>query len=132
MKLIVGGAYQGKKEAAVRLTGLSEAEFLDGSVCSLEEIFSCKGLTHFHTYIRRLLEKGDENVADRLAVELLEKNPGIVLVSTELGYGIVPMDPFDRMYREKVGRVCCEIAGYSEEVYRVIAGLPVCIKGETR
>ena len=33
--------------------------------------------------------------------ELFRKNPDLVIVSTELGYGIVPIDAFDRLYREK-------------------------------
>ena len=35
----------------------------------------------------------------------LEKSWNLVIVSTELGYGIVPIDAFDRLYREKVGRI---------------------------
>ena len=38
----------------------------------------------------------------RLAEELWEKNPDIILVSQEVGYGVVPMDAFDRKYREAV------------------------------
>ena len=52
------------------------------------------------------------------------------IVSTELGYGIVPIDAFDRLYREKVGRILCKAVEQAEEVYRVVAGIPVCIKGE--
>ena len=40
------------------------------------------------------------------------KNPDLVLISNELGYGVVPMDVFDRNYRETTGRVCTEIASW--------------------
>ena len=33
MELIIGGAYQGKKETAKRLFGLQEEEILDGASC---------------------------------------------------------------------------------------------------
>ena len=33
----------------------------------------------------------------------MQKNPDIVLVSNELGYGVVPIDAFDRNYRETTG-----------------------------
>ncbi len=130
MKLIIGGAFQGKKRAAEALTGFSAETFLDGESCQMEEIFSCKGMFHFHGYIRRMMEQNIET--EGFLEKLYEKNPEMVLISTELGYGIVPIDAFDREYREKVGRICCEAAEKSENVYRVIAGIPVCIKGEPR
>ena len=52
--------------------------------------------------------------------ELLQKNPDLILVTNELGYGVVPVDRFDREYREKPGRVCCAIAKQATEVHRVI------------
>jgi adenosylcobinamide kinase/adenosylcobinamide-phosphate guanylyltransferase len=128
MKLIIGGAFQGKKKAAMTLTAFPQEAFLDGETCSMEEIFSCKGIFHFHGYLRRMMEENKET--EGFLTELYKRNPEIVLISTELGYGIVPVDAFDREYREKVGRICCEAAEKSEKVYRVIAGIPVCIKGE--
>ena len=130
MKLFIGGAFQGKKKAAMEKTGLCEADFVDGETCTKEELLKGKAVTHFHSCIRRLLKEEGEEAADAFAEELFRKNPGLVIVSTELGYGIVPMDPFDRLYREKVGRILCKAAEQAEEVYRVVAGLPVCIKGE--
>ena len=52
------------------------------------------------------------------------------LCPRNLAYGIVPIDAFDRLYREKVGRILCKAVEQAEEVYRVVAGIPVCIKGE--
>ena len=129
MLLIVGGAFQGKLETAKQLTGLLDGDFLDGADCPLEKIYTARGIRHFHEYIRRMLKEGRS--PEGFLQKLFAENPGIVLISTELGYGIVPMDPFDRLYRETTGRVCCEAARLSEKVYRVIAGIPCCIKGET-
>ena len=111
-------------------TGLSETDFLDGESCTKEELLKGKAITHFHSCIRRILREEGEEAADAFAEELFRENPGLILVSTELGYGIVPMDPFDRLYREKVGRSLCRAAEQADEVCRVVAGLPVCIKGE--
>ena len=109
MKVFVGGAFQGKKKAAMEKTGLCETDFLDGETCTKAE---------------------REEALDAFVQELFRKNPDIVIVSTELGYGIVPIDAFDRLYREKVGRILCKAVEQAEEVYRVVAGIPVCIKGE--
>lgn len=111
-------------------TGLCETDFLDGETCREEELLNGKAVTHFHSYIRRALKEGTEEKLDIFMEELFRKNPGLVIVSTELGYGIVPIDPFDRLYREKVGRILCKAVEQAEEVYRVVAGIPVCIKGE--
>lgn len=128
MLLIVGGAFQGKLEAAKNLTGLSEADFVDGAVCPMEEIYTAKGIRHFHEYIRRMLQ--EQQSLGGFLTKLHGQNPDIVLISTELGYGVVPIEPFDRLYRESTGRICCEAARLSKKVYRVIAGIPCCIKGE--
>ena len=63
-----------------------------------------------------------------LAEQLWMKNPDLVLISNELGYGVVPMDVFDRNYRETTGRVCTEIASWADAVYRVVCGIGTKIK----
>ena len=63
-----------------------------------------------------------------LAGELIRKNPGILLVSDEIGYGVVPVDAFDRAYRERVGRICTELASFSKKVVRVVCGIGTVIK----
>ena len=51
-----------------------------------------------------------------------------MLVTNELGYGVVPIDKFDRAYREKTGRVCCQAARRASEVHRVVCGIGTVIK----
>ena len=68
--------------------------------------------------------------SDDLAEKIICKNPDIVLVSQEVGYGVVPVDAFDRKYREAVGRVCTKLAAYSHKVTRVICGIGTVIKDD--
>ena len=49
-------------------------------------------------------------------------------MTNELGYGVVPVDAFDRLWREKTGRICTELAGKAEEVHRVVCGIGMVIK----
>ena len=49
-------------------------------------------------------------------------------ISTEIGYGVVPMDKGDREWRETVGRTCCYIAKKADEVVRVVCGVGNRIK----
>ena len=60
--------------------------------------------------------------------KLYEKNPSVVIISNELGCGVVPVERFDRMWREMVGRMCVCAAGYSDEVVRVVCGLGMKLK----
>ena len=52
-----------------------------------------------------------------------------MLITDEIGYGIVPTDAFYREYRETHGRVCTQIAAEAKEVHRVICGIGTVIKG---
>ena len=63
-----------------------------------------------------------------LAEKLIHGNPAVILVTDEIGYGIVPVDRMEREYREQTGRVCTELAAYSEKVYRVMCGIGQVIK----
>lgn len=126
MILIVGGAFQGKLEYACKLTGYKKEDFLDGAVCSEEAVFGAKGIHHFHEYVKNRMKEGRD--CQDLAEKLLMENPDIVIVANELGYGIVPMDPFDRSWRETVGRVCTRLAKGADRVERVVCGLGMVLK----
>ncbi|MDY4515387.1 MAG: bifunctional adenosylcobinamide kinase/adenosylcobinamide-phosphate guanylyltransferase [Hominisplanchenecus sp.] len=124
MKLVIGGAYQGKYAYASEKYCINN--WADGRSCDFEEIFQCEGIHHFHEYIRRALT--DEREIRALRCRLKEENREIVIITNELGYGVVPMDAFDRRFREIHGRLCCELAAEAEEVCRVICGIGMVIK----
>ena len=46
----------------------------------------------------------------------------------EIGNGIIPLEPFEREYRERTGRILVELASRAEEVERVICGMGQKIK----
>ena len=125
MKLVIGGAFQGKYYYARKAFNIQDG-WVDGNTCSWDEIFECRGLLHFHDYVRRRMQAGKE--VDGLAGELLEKNPDICILTNEVGYGVVPMEAFDRKYRETMGRLCEKLAAQSGEVHRVICGIGTVIK----
>lgn len=148
MKLVTGGAFQGKWDYARKRYQVYDG-WIDGADCEPEEIGTCRGILHFHEYIRRLLERqtgagGDaggrgkeesrpwelsvDSQAQAFADFLMEKNPEIILVTNELGCGVVPIDPFDREYRETVGRICTCLASRADEVVRVVCGIGMILK----
>lgn len=54
----------------------------------------------------------------------------LVAVTNEVGSGIVPGSAMARFFRDCAGRVNQKMAAASAEVYWVVAGIPVRIKGE--
>ena len=59
----------------------------------------------------------------------LEKNENLqLLISDEIGYGLVPVDDFEREYREFHGRVMTELAEQADCVERVVCGILQRIK----
>lgn len=53
-----------------------------------------------------------------------------VVIATEVGGGVVPMDPKQREVREAAGRLACLLAGRAHTVIRVCCGLPQALKGD--
>lgn len=126
--MIIGGAYQGKLAYAKET--FPDVYWTDGEQCEKEEIFQCEGIFRFHKYIERMLAAGED--ISGLAQQLKEKNPNLLLVTDEIGYGIVPMDPLLREVRETTGRICTELAADAEKVVRVVCGIPTVIKVQAR
>lgn len=126
MWLITGGAYQGKLEYALKQTGIPEDKVIDGAECSLQDLKEKPMVNHFHDWVRRMLREGND--INELVETIIRDNPNIIFIVNELGCGIVPVDPFDRNYREITGRICCRLAKNAAEVHRVICGIGVVIK----
>ncbi len=61
-------------------------------------------------------------------VRTLPVEKTVLVVSNEVGLGIVPMHPLSRTYRDMLGWVNQRIAQDAERVYLMIAGLAVDIK----
>ena len=81
----------------------------------------------------------DEEVSPRidayikdLKASLKKASCPIVLVTNEVGAGIVPENRLAREYRDRVGSVNQELAELADQVVMVVAGIPVWIKGEKK
>ena len=83
-------------------------------------------LNHFHAWVRRcLLESRDP---EKETASMILRNPQIIIISDEVGNGIVPMDAFEREYRERLGRILCDLAEKAERVERILCGIGQRIK----
>jgi adenosylcobinamide kinase/adenosylcobinamide-phosphate guanylyltransferase len=62
---------------------------------------------------------------------LLPQLPGhLLLVSNEVGQGVVPMGELSRRFVDEAGRLHQALAAQCERVVLVVAGLPMIVKGE--
>ncbi len=131
MIFVIGGRNQGKTAYSVNLCKeLHKKEMIliaDGKLpVTYETLLQADLITHFELIVRRAMEDGCDPY--ELADKLIKNNPMAVVTADEIGCGIVPMDAFERNYRETDGRVCQKIAAYSSEVHRVICGIGMRIK----
>lgn len=127
MKLILGGRKQGKLDYVLRQYQLQQTDVCDGENCVLDEIHKTAIVNHLHLLIQRLM-KANVNPHDWMK-EVCQNNPNIIWITDEIGCGIVPMDHFERDWRETTGRICCDLAQRSEQVERVFCGIPMVLKG---
>lgn len=129
MKFVIGGQYSGKLNYTLNLFNLLEEQVASGEESDIDQLIKSPVINNFHLLIKRLLIEDDnaENVINKIN-SILEKNKNVIIISNEIGYGIVPIDKFDRKYRELVGRICCNIAREATEVHRVISGIGEKIK----
>ncbi len=125
MNMVIGGAYQGKLKYAKETFQIGDG-WADGASCAPKDLLTCRGIWNFHLLVRRMLQQ--EQDVDALIERLWEENPRLCIVTNELGCGVVPVDAFDRLWREKTGRVCTELAARAKEVHRVFCGIGMVIK----
>lgn len=68
--------------------------------------------------------------ATQTLLDALPQLPGrVILVSNEVGWGIVPMHPVSRLFADEQGRLNQRVAAVCDRVTLVAAGLPLSLKG---
>ena len=116
MVLILGGAYQGKLTYAAKRYSLTKADIFDLSDGDPDRPYPC--FTHLEALTKR--EPNPE--------KFLSLFRDSILISREIGSGIVPMDPEERAWRERHGALLRRLAGEAGGVVRIFCGLPEVLK----
>jgi len=72
----------------------------------------------------------ENSIAQLLGVLAGLKTAKIILVSNEVGLGVVPEHQMGRIFRDRIGELHQQLGRVCAEVYFVTAGLPMALKGE--
>lgn len=109
MRLIIGGAHQGKLHYALSL-GYTEEDVSTTLEQPKAILYGLQELTRQYPALS----------ADQV--------PDCIVICDELGCGVVPLDREDRLWRERTGRLCCELAKRADRVDRVFCGIAMQLK----
>jgi adenosylcobinamide kinase / adenosylcobinamide-phosphate guanylyltransferase len=101
---------------------------LDGDACVLLDCLSL--------WVSNVMETdvGDEEIVERardVAGALLAREGPAVVVSNEVGLGIVPVNDLARRYRDVLGRVNTAFATAADAAYLVVAGRALSLEEPT-
>jgi len=107
MIFVTGPLFAGKREYIRKALGLSEEELAARAVWDVQELACGAALP-------------------ALAQALSEKE---IVIATEIGGGLIPIDPKEREKREAAGRLACMLAEKADTVVRVSCGLGQVLKG---
>lgn len=158
MIFVTGPLFSGKQDYIMRTLGWSETDFLEKAVRDVQdlaaeaaeaveiveavgaveiaeaaeavgaaeaagavEIAEATGAVGASPSPLDALQEKLESLADRLS----QKE---VVIATETGCGVIPIDPRERRNREAAGRLSCLLAERAQTVVRVCCGIPQVLK----
>ncbi len=83
-------------------------------------------------WLSNLLIRADENYVEEKVETLVKILPrldfNVVLITNEVGWGIVPDNPLGRQFRDLAGWANQQIATVATEVILTVAGIPMVVK----
>ena len=151
MILVIGGYAQGKLEYVKSKYSVSDEDIYDfEKLNDLRDIDNTSRNDNYNENDCRFMEwlesKSDRCIVFNNINKLIEREyytgnspeilietiisnyPNAIIITDEVGNGIVPVDKNERLLREKIGRIQCVLAEKADEVKRVVCGIGQKIK----
>jgi adenosylcobinamide kinase / adenosylcobinamide-phosphate guanylyltransferase len=92
---------------------------------------SCLLIDSLGTWLASWLEESEEDWEQRanaFIVALTNYKGSVLLVSEEVGWGVVPVYPMGRLFRDRLGTLNQKVGLIAEEVYLVVSGYALDLK----
>ena len=125
MELIIGGAYQGKREYAKRRFSLEEDRIFtcreDGAID-----FSSRCIDRIEEFALWCVRSGAD--PSEIFRENRDQWRDSVLICTDIFCGVVPLEAEARAWREATARLCAYLSGEAAGVTRMFCGLAQKLK----
>ena len=83
-----------------------------------------------HTKGPKAIEKAVEDEINGLIACFRQVEANFIVVSNEVGTGIVPADEMSRLYRDLLGKANQMLAQHADEVLMMVAGIPLQLKSD--
>lgn len=127
MDLIIGGAYNGKLDYALKAYGLAPSDVADLALSLPREGEAAKCAYHVEAVSRAAAKEG---LSDEEALFVLEHaiRGAEVVIASDISGGVVPADRVERRYRELHGLFLARLAARAERVVRVFYGIGEVLK----
>ena len=122
-------AHQGQR--AARFRTIEEPIELAEAIRTASQVHDAILVDCLTLWITNLLMIGRDvaDAVDDLVETLSATTIPVVLVSNEVGLGIVPDNAMARMFRDLAGTTHQRLAETCDEAYFIVAGLPITLKG---
>jgi adenosylcobinamide kinase/adenosylcobinamide-phosphate guanylyltransferase len=96
----------------------------------VNNVFSRHYSANCHTEGPKAIEKAVEDEINGLIACFRQVEANFIVVSNEVGTGIVPADAMSRLYRDLLGKANQMLAQHADEVLMMVAGIPLQLKGD--
>lgn len=126
MKLVIGGYAQGKLDYVLLKYNLNKNIVWDSVLPDCTLVQETIVINHLHLWIKNCMLEG--RCPEEEILLFLDSCQDCIIISDEVGNGIVPINVFEREYRERVGKILIQVAERAEEVERVICKIGQKIK----
>ena len=126
MKLIIGGAYQGKRDFVMEADRINSTDIFECGPATTGIDFSCPVINNIQLLFWAQQQQGISSL------DYLQANKDLLqdktIICEDVSSGVVPIDPATRLWRETTGRCGVWLAREADEVYRVFCGIGTRIK----
>lgn len=132
--LVLGGAFQGKGDFVQQKYKVKKQDMVCSLSMLIDSIENKKYpivINEFHAIMGEAIKKQED--ISFFTAWIQEEHGSFqegswIIISDEIGCGVVPVSKEERQIREETGRLLCKISAQADQVFRIMCGIPTQIK----